>query len=283
MVLVYQAYGREDIIRQSLFSVASLLSVVKNESPLKIWVYTDQPKLVDDFFKNTNADRVQTHSITKEQIQNWRGPNSFVHRVKIKILQDAAQKFQGSLFYVDGDTYFLSDPTELFLNVNDQTSLMHVSENRIIDGKDPLSRKIARFLKRKHFLSRGQKIKIPLDLMIWNAGAIGVSEKNKKLLDEVLDLTDQTYSQYQKHVMEQLAFSYFLQKDTKVISADHVICHFWHQKEDYQLQIDQYLLTNKTIAEAVSNYPRFIHPVKKAPVVRRTAMQRFLRSLGLMQ
>jgi hypothetical protein len=73
--LIYQAYGKEEIKQECLFSLLSL--------------------------------RYHASEAFLEKLQDWRGSIDFVHRVKIKILQDAAQKYEGKFIYLDTDTYFL--------------------------------------------------------------------------------------------------------------------------------------------------------------------------------
>lgn len=267
MILVYQAYGREDVLHQTLFSVTSLLSVIKSSSPLEIWIYTDNQTFFENFFSESlsgSHSRVRLVGITAAQIQKWRGAIDFVHRVKVEILHDAGQKFDGSLFYVDGDTYFHEDPTELFSCVTDEKSLMHVAEGAIDQNRDLLSKKIKKFLKKNKFSVSGEEVSVAPSTVMWNAGAIGISQKNKNLLPSILELTDRTYAVYAKHIMEQLAFSYYLQKHTQVFAADSVIGHYWNQKNEYQKMIDVFFSENPTWVKAKEKYPTFSWPAPAA-------------------
>ncbi len=259
-VLVYQAYGLEDVIRQTQFSIVSLLTQLKSPTSLEIWVYTDRKDIFDRYFGTHPSIRYV--EITMDQVRKWRGSIDFVHRVKVEILQDAGKKFQGGLFYADGDTYFLSDPNEIFSQVNDRYSLMHIAENALIEGKDPLSKKILKFCKKNQFDIRGEHVAVGPSTVMWNAGVLGISEHNKKLLPLVLELTDQMHSMYQKHVMEQLAFSFFLQTRSDVQAADHVIYHYWNQKPEYQAAIDKFLDETKTVETGIKSYGSFPWPAR---------------------
>lgn len=256
MNLIYQAYGRADIIRQSLFSVISLLHVTATTSPLNIWIYTDQVDELNSFFKDSAQaqKRVRIINLSPQQLKEFRGAIDFVHRVKIEVLIDAGKKCAGALFYVDGDTIFLKDVTSLFSQVTDEVSLMHIAECELVAGKDPLSKKLVKFVKKHKFVIDGEAVQLDPTTVMWNAGAIGISEKNKNLLPLILNLTDKMHSEYPKHVMEQLAVSYYLQTRTHILPADKEIFHYWNQKDEYQKLIDDYFLKYKSCAEALEHF-----------------------------
>ena len=62
---------------------------------------------------------------------------------------------------------------------------------------------------------------------IWNAGVIGLDPADAKLLDEVLDLTDQFCACSNLHVLEQLAFSYVLTQRSVVSETHDIVFHYW--------------------------------------------------------
>ncbi|PIS12029.1 MAG: hypothetical protein COT73_00740 [Bdellovibrio sp. CG10_big_fil_rev_8_21_14_0_10_47_8] len=280
-VLVYQAYGIRDIIHQTIFSITSLLSKTLSENlNLEIWIYTDQELTFSQFFGD--HVNIKIVPINMEQVKKWRGQIDFVHRVKVEILKDAAGKFNGPIFYCDGDTYFLSSPTELFSHVNDRFSLMHTAENALAPGVDPLSKKILHFTKNNHFQVGHETIGIGPSTVMWNAGVLGLSQKNKSFLPMALEMTDQMYARYRKHVMEQLAFSFILQTKSQIMAADQVVYHYWNQKDEYQQAIDDFLKKNKNIKEALENLSHFSWPPAPAPKSPKRALvqkilQRFKR------
>lgn len=277
-VLVYQAYGLEDVIRQTQFSMISLISKIAKPGSVEIWVYTDRKDLFTPYFGS--YPHIVYKEITMDQVKKWRGAIDFVHRVKVEILRDAGKQFDGPLFYADGDTYYLSDPTEMFSHVNDRYSLMHIAENALIDGKDPLSKKILKFCKKHQFDIHGEHVAIGPSTVMWNAGVLGISQNNKKLLPSVLELTDQMHSTYQKHVMEQLAFSFFLQTRSQVQAADHVIYHYWNQKPEYQATIDRFLNDTKFLETGLKEYAKFPWPAPPAPKKKKLGAGAWSKILG---
>lgn len=275
MNLVYQAYGRDDVIGQVLFSCTTLLSRLSENSSLKVIIYTDQGKRLRSFF--TEESRVHIEEVEPKQIQVWRGDIDFVHRVKIEILKNAANKWQNTVLYADGDTFFNADPTERFKMVSDDVSLMHLPENALSEGRDPLSKKICKFVRKESFHVDSSELKVSENTVMWNAGVIGVSTKNCSMFKDILELTDQMYSKYPKHVMEQLAVSVALQKKTKVLRTDDIIGHYWNQKDEFQTAIDSHLEKHKTLSQSIENLRDFQWP--RAPKPKPKGIKKILHKL----
>lgn len=255
MKLIYQAYGKTEILEQTLFSVVSLLKMSETVRPV---VYTDRPSYFEEFM--SGREGLTVIPITMEDIKRWRGAIDFVHRVKIEILADSAKKFGENIYYADGDTYFLKDPAEIFQQVDETTSLMHLPEAELGKPLDPLTKKIFKFVKKNAFQLSGHPIKMDGSTIMWNAGVIGLARAKASLLQDILNLTDQMYALYPKHVMEQLAVSFILQKNGTIKRTDDVIYHYWNQKEEYQKMICEFLNTNSTIADALREYENLAFP-----------------------
>lgn len=273
--IVYQAYGLEDVMRQTQVSVLSLLNIIKDTNNLDILIYTDRKNYFESFFEGFPA--VKIIEITTDEIKKWRGSIDFVHRVKIEILIDAGKRSHGPLFYSDGDTFFLQDPSKSFSLVNDRVSLMHVAESVLEDAKDPLTKKIFKFTKKHHFrIGKNESSAIGPSTVMWNAGFIGISEKNKQLLPLILELTDQMHSLYQKHVMEQLAVSYILQINGEIRPINQEILHYWDHKAEFQAEIDRFLSENRTAHIALGNFNQFNRP-KKPDIKKKKAFWTFFR------
>lgn len=271
-LFVYQAYGNEDILNQSIFSICSLLRFSKDIPGLQIQIYTDKKEKLENFFRDYPICLIR--EITSQELKEWRGEIDFLHRVKIEILLDAWKKNKSAdLFYCDGDTFFTQSPSLLIQSVNRSTSLMHVFESKLNEYKDPLTKKIFKFIKGKVFELSNSSISIPVSTEMWNAGFIGISNENQKLLQSVLELTDVMYSQYQKHVIEQLAFSYFLQTQGTIKSADDILIHYWDQKHQVQLEINSFLKKCLVAPQAIQEIEKFKIPIK----VNQSYVEKFLK------
>lgn len=252
MRVVVQAYGRRDIIDQALFSVLSLL---RWNYPDEIWIYTDQGPRLRDYF--AGIVNVKIREVTPEQIRAWRGAIDFVHRVKLEVLKDASRDCPVPLLYLDGDTVFLKDPRGLAARVSPGHHLMHVQESRMDQARDILTKKIARFCKRQTFDLKSGPLRIPLSTSMWNAGVIGLHPQHFGLWDQMIEFTDVAYALYQKHVIEQLAVSYFLQASGTVSASDEVVHHYWQTKEVWQKRIDEFLARHETAKASLAALDRF--------------------------
>ncbi|HYG16845.1 MAG TPA: hypothetical protein VEC12_13895 [Bacteroidia bacterium] len=246
---VIQCYGKERILREAKFCVLSLLKFIKGDNNYKIILYTDNR----DFFKDIN-EYVSFEQLTAEMVHAWKGRHNFVHRVKIKMLLDFAGKYNGKFIYLDSDTWFTASPEKLFDLIDNKNALMHLSEARLDSKANPIIKKMHRFVKNNTFkISHGSEIKVPGNYFMWNAGVIGLETAAKPTVEKVLELTDAMLDAYQKHVMEQLAFSYFLQHEFSVHRTDDVIAHYWQYCAPAEEPMKELLIRseNKPVEERI--------------------------------
>lgn len=219
---VIQCYGKERILREAKYCVLSLLKYIKGDDRYSIVLYTDNAAFFSDI-----SQYVVCEPMTPAMVQEWKGEHNFVHRVKVKMLMQFAQKYEGKFIYLDSDTWFKSHPQPLFDLIDEKNALLHLPEAQLKSKANPIIEKINRFVKGREFVLSNSKETIPTEYYMWNAGVIGLQTPVMPLLDKVLELTDAMLAQYQKHVMEQLAFSYFLQKEYTPHRSDEEIEHYW--------------------------------------------------------
>lgn len=188
-----------------------------------------------DFFHQIFEDKIKIIPLTAEMIQKWRGEIDFVHRVKIEVLIDFFKRFEGHCFYIDSDTIFLDSPAEIIKGIENHELYMHINEGMIKSKINPIFKKMYKFLK--------AHTDVPLDSQMWNAGMIGIHNDDKDLLYKILNLTDEWYIIFPKHVIEQFAVSYILQSQKPIKATDHIIHHFWDFKE-FRNHIDYFFDSN---------------------------------------
>lgn len=228
--IVLQAYGNLHYVHETLYLILSYIRLDADwkQKNIRFVIYTDMPeafRLLKD-----HSDIFLFEYVEQKQITEWQGTPPFVHRVKIKILQDFFQKYEGNLLYLDTDTYFLQSPEKLFQQIQKGFYLMHLKEGIVSDGYNTLAKKIHRLLEKQVFVIGQKNIKIPTDTPMYNAGVLGIASGKKDVLQEVLAWTDRLYACYQKHIMEQLAFSYVLSQGN-LLESQEIVFHYWDFKE----------------------------------------------------
>ena len=249
--LVYLAYGPPRFLDEAIYSLASYVAV-SGPRAAAVTVYTDNPGYLrarlpaDVCYEELGADRVEA----------WRGPTDFVHRVKVEMLRDFCARHRGTFVYVDTDTVFLKPLDDVFTALErGGTAFMHENEGRLSSRKNPVFRKLLAFFRRNTFTYRGAPLLVPPESEMWNAGLIGLHADQRRLLDDVLDLTDQFHARYPKHVMEQFAFSYVLSRELDLSAADDRVYHYWNFKE-FGGVLSAFLAKHRTFEEVVANRAR---------------------------
>ncbi|XZF13133.1 hypothetical protein ACTHGU_15205 [Chitinophagaceae bacterium MMS25-I14] len=230
--IVLQAYGQESILQECLFALLTFSkhhSITDTEG-LEIWIYTDQEAWFRKFADCPLPLKFRT--IDSNDLKQWRGAIDFVHRVKIEVLRDITKRVTGSVLYLDTDVCFLEPVSHMLQKVAAGDLYMHIRESVIRDNGNPVFAKFHRFLKKNNPLQiDGKPLHVSTDSVMWNAGVLGFHTKYADLLDDVLTFTDNVYTQFHKHVVEQFAFSYYFQNTGFIHSAAREIFHYWHFKE----------------------------------------------------
>lgn len=227
-LILYQAHGHPDFLHEAIYSVLSLYNSEKNAASLfQVLIYTDNPAYLQLFL----PPEVQYRVITSQEVNEWKGNPPFIHRVKIKMIQEAIQQFEGNILYLDTDTVFRKSPSGLFEKISHGKLLMHENEGALSQKSNPLFVKLSRFF-RKNPSFLGGKIVISDDFMMFNAGLLGFSTQTlRPLIAEVLSLSDELYASYPKHVMEQIAFTWYFSQKSLPETTQKEVYHYWFYKE----------------------------------------------------
>jgi hypothetical protein len=230
--LLFLAHGSAEVKQQTLFSICSALFAeganVGSRADFKIVVYTDDVTYFSKFLGEVSF--IEYRTINAEQVRIWKGRDDFIHRVKLEVLKNHFEKESGRLIYCDGDTLFLSSVGDLFSKISDATSLMHCREGRIGDDYNSICKKLRKFLKKRKWKLRGEEVEINESTEMWNAGVIGISNSQASNIDLMIELTDQLFGSYEKHVMEQLSVSYLLQTYSNIVDTKKEVFHYYLSK-----------------------------------------------------
>lgn len=236
---IYLAHSQERFLRQTVFSILSYQRFLLNSDlPHRIVVFTDEPT----FFEPLG---VSTQLITEKQKTDWRGSIDFVHRMKIMVMIEAAEKFEGRLFFLDSDNYALQDPTKFLKTWEDDTVIMEKMEYVLDKPGDLVGKKYKRFFKKTSNFADGDYV-VTMNQNCWNSGIIGIPESGRKLLPEILSVCDDMHTKFNKHLSEQMAFSIVLSKHYEVVPFKP----FTHHWFGYGKAI------NRIIDKAIGDYPR---------------------------
>jgi hypothetical protein len=240
--LVLQAYGQPQLLRQARFCLLTFQHfALRGAERYRAVVYTDAP----EFFSGLGPN-VVTERVSAEVLRHWRGPIDFLHRIKLEMLADAFRRYDGTVLYVDSDTYFIADPALVFGRIAPGTAVMHEPEGRLDEERNAVARKLHRFVRaRAVTLASGESVRVPPATAMWNAGVIGLDESDRGALAPALPLTDALYAAYAKHNMEQLAVSHALGQRLSLRAAADVIYHYWSTKGEMDAVLEEFFARHR--------------------------------------
>ena len=220
--LVYLSVGAGRHVDELRFSIMSAGQHLRDDSTWNIVLYTDDAAP----FADLPVDVVPVDAATWS---DWVGPHGYVWRAKINVIATAlSTPGMTRCVYVDGDTYFVRSPDELFRRVGPGRSVLHTREGW---PPPPEVDALAHVLERHQPTdTAGRPWSFGNDRASWNAGVVGLHEDEVDLCEEVLDLTDQLlahgFGEY-SHTSEQLAFAVCLTARTSVRGCQDVLVHYW--------------------------------------------------------
>lgn len=218
-----------DFHSQANFCFLTLKKFATNNS--RFVIYTDHPE-----FYQWVSSFVEIRTIQKNQIQEWIGKYNYFYRVKLKVLLDACEKYEGHLIYLDSDTIASKDLSEMNSKLDEGFSLMHLKENLLCEDTASDKKDMWNKIKNRSYVD----ILINKQTAMWNSGVIALPEKDKfTLLSKALVINDQLCEEgVECRVKEQFAIGIVLEHTHKLIEAQKWIIHYWGNKEEWNLRIN---------------------------------------------
>jgi hypothetical protein len=218
--LIYLAQGPAELRAEAYYSLLSYYKVAAK--PTQILIYTDAPEA----FVQVLGERpeITYPAVTATQWREWRGSSNKVFMLKIGVLTHAATHYPGNLLFVDTDTIWQRDPAPLFEQIAQGQLIMHVIEEQMSTG-NVLSRKVYKHLKDLTFTAGQRQIRLTPETLLYNSGVLGFPSAMATELPYITSLADQFFAAYDKHIMEQLAFSIYFH-----LSAPVAVLHYWNLK-----------------------------------------------------
>lgn len=277
MNIVYLVFGKSiDNYQQVYFSIYTAL--LHKEDTDRIIVLAEDPSLFEHF-----GDRIEVIAITREQIKEWTSKYDYLFRIKIKGLQLVASKYPNNhLLFLDGDTFIYQDLSILKRGMDVGESFLHLNEGEISKMRDKSQKRMWSTLKNKTFC----EILVNENTCMWNSGVIGIAKENLGALDLCLNLNDEMLDTgVVRRVIEQFAFSLALTKVSPLKPADHIVGHYWGNKEEWNKIIEDFLLRNfmknstlETILDEVSKMPLREYPIWTRHSNTQRKLKRFIDS-----
>jgi len=92
-------------------------------------------------------------------------------------------------------------------------------------------------LKKMNFKIDDKEMYMPINIIFWNSGVIGIPYTMRNCVNEILKITDAIYPLFcEPRLVEQLAFSYVFQKYGTIHPMKEIVYHYW-----YFYQVETYL------------------------------------------
>jgi hypothetical protein len=255
--LIYLSYGNEFEYRRTLFSVLSFFSWCEAAvDSTRIIIYTDKP----DFFRPYLFDKMlEFYFLSPALLEQMKGKDHFIHRIKVSIIDLAFQNYPNeNQLFIDSDTFFTADATQLINEIRPGRSIMHVREYAIEESLDMFAsynqgqfpKAFMQYITNRAFKVGKEMISFSNRDFSWNSGVLGLHKDFAIYMADVLNLTDRFYGHSSWFISEQLAFSFILQRKTEIQAADAYIYHYWgkRQKNLIDMMLVDYFIRSNTTA-----------------------------------
>ena len=160
------------------------------------------------------------------------GPERFIHRLKIGVIDEAMRRTADNVLYVDADTFFVRDVSSVASSVTEKQCVMHLHEHQLESlrsfSQGGTVEAMYEFVNGGSVrLADGTTLTLSRTLSSWNAGVIGLHQSHARLLPDVYAVCDQLFENTRNRVSEQYAFSIILQRALTIQSADSTVYHYY--------------------------------------------------------
>lgn len=267
-LLLCQSYGSPEALHETLVCLLSLKEICKTRfSQLDIVLYTDNPEYFKRYFKgDANLSLV---ALTNGRIAEWKGKRQYVHRLKIKMIEDCFRNHGRSVLYFDSDTYFTQNPEALFEHITPTTSTFYTRISNLVNPEAPDLRRVSRALKRADVSLHGKPLRIPPESELWDCTLLGMHISHRTLIVDVLAVSDELFAMEESPMVEQLAFSFILGQHTSFYSGNEYLVHYRHLRDGLQPLITSIFAKRNTLEgaqealELVQNPPKGLMAPRK--------------------
>jgi len=235
MNLVIQSFGKEYEYRRAILTIYSFYAHYGWPTTARVILFTDNEAYFKPYLEPFAVDYI---FLSPEKIKTMRGAIDFLHRMKIALIDEALQRSNDKIFYVDSDTFFIANPESVEKAVAPDVAFMHLKEYDFASLKDkplPAGKTFRAFyeliVSQRFRGANSDDLEVLPGAESWNAGVMALHPAQRAWLADVYALTDQFYPATHNHASEQYAFSIVLQQRAKLRPCDDVVYHYWYRIE----------------------------------------------------
>jgi hypothetical protein len=251
---LYLSFNSDVYHRQTLFSVLSLIYFIRNKRKelYNIVLYSDNIAFYKKYFYRYPVVLKEFNNSIKKNWLKEGSKNTEMNEIDIKTtikimsIISTLEEYRGKVIFVDDDTFFLKDPFLLATQIKENQSIMYFNEGRLSESTNKNWNELKQTINNNVFNVFGEAIKIPLYTEMWNAGVIGISYENLKLIKKVLMLASQLHKigENPNFYHDQIMFSYILQSETNLRAANETIFHYCYgyRKENFNRSLKHFFL-----------------------------------------
>lgn len=206
-------YGDRDTYRLELFgSVLSAMAMAKR--PLDIYVYSDREH--PEF-----PLPIEVVVISPEKWARWTQNGKLTHLIKSQMMVELIEKLNQPVLYFDTDEIFRVPPEELFDKIDVETSILHAAEVALSENTtwtELLPRIVS-----------GEIVVDGIDpaLMTYNTGVMGMHPAHLPLLRKSVEMAHVVTTHSSVFDSEQVCTSMVFEANTRVITCEKEILHYW--------------------------------------------------------
>ena len=226
MVILFFAHGAKEFLNEVIFAVLSYYQHHR-VGEHKVVIYTDN----EVYLRQWLPEEVTYVAVDADLMKMWRGTQDYLHRAKIKVIQDAIDRYPKEyIIFIDSDTYFKDNISSLKNKIEKGYAIMHFKEKPFKEAKEHHT--IVAYLELHHHIIETETLKIKVDKnqFMGNSGVIGLPPGAGALVENVLRVNDLLYPELKLIFTEQLAFTLVLAAQYPIYEAKLLICHYWYFK-----------------------------------------------------
>lgn len=244
--ILYLSFNSDVYHRQTLFSILSLVNLIKGkEEKYNIVLFCDNINFYREYlgeyaivYEEFN-DKVAEKWLSEGSINKKYDAIDIKTSFKILAIKNTLLRYKNKILYVDDDTFFLKEPDTLLENIQYGSVVMYKDEGVLINENKSNWQDLINTFRTNEFVLNEEKISIPVDINMWNAGVIGLSIENVKLLDEVMKLACQLHKigSNPNFYHDQVIFSFIFQNTKNIMPASDYIYHYCYGNEKHNFNI----------------------------------------------